>query len=222
MHGSNRLGGNSLSDLLVFGRRAGLGASDYVRALSDRPKCSEQAVEDAAKLALAPLERATNGEPAENPYTLQLDLQDTMNALVGIIRKADEVQEAIAKLTELRERYKRVRVEGDRHFNPGWHLAIDLRNMIIVSECVAKAALERTESRGGHTRDDYPSMEADWRKTLLVCRTAGDDPVVPDVSITREDQVPMREDLLELIDIEELEKYFTPEELANHSSRRGA
>jgi succinate dehydrogenase / fumarate reductase, flavoprotein subunit len=85
---------------------------------------------------------------------------------------------------------------------------------------VAKAALERTESRGGHTRDDYPSMDPNWRKTLLVCRAAGDDAVVPDVSITREDQVPMRADLLELIDIEELEKYFTPEELANHAARR--
>jgi succinate dehydrogenase / fumarate reductase flavoprotein subunit len=93
--------------------------------------------------------------------------------------------------------------------------------MLLVSECVAKAALQRTESRGGHTRDDYPSMEAQWRKTLLVCRTEGEG-VVPEISITREDQVPMRDDLLELIEIDELEKYFTPEELANHSSRRGA
>lgn len=221
MHGSNRLGGNSLSDLLVFGRRAGLGASDYVRALKERPTVSEEAVTDAAKLALAPFEGPSNGEPAENPYTLQLDLQDTMNSLVGIIRKADEVSEAIEKLRELRERYKRVRVEGDRRYNPGWHLAIDLRNMLLVSECVANAALQRTESRGGHTRDDYPSMESTWRKTLLVCRAEGD-AVVPDITITREDQVPMREDLLELIEIDELEKYFTQEELANHSARRGA
>ncbi|MDQ2636175.1 MAG: FAD-binding protein, partial [Actinomycetota bacterium] len=221
MHGSNRLGGNSLSDLLVFGRRAGLGASDYVRALKERPTVSEEAVTDAAKLALAPFEGPSNGEPAENPYTLQLDLQDTMNSLVGIIRKADEVSEAIEKLKELRERYKRVRVDGDRRYNPGWHLAVDLRNMLLVSECVANAALKRTESRGGHTRDDYPSMESTWRKTLLVCRAEGD-AVVPDITITREDQVPMREDLLELIEIDELEKYFTPEELANHSARRGA
>jgi succinate dehydrogenase / fumarate reductase flavoprotein subunit len=219
MHGSNRLGGNSLSDLLVFGRRAGLGASDYVRALAERPAVSEDAVAEAAKLALAPFDGPTNGDRAENPYTLQLDLQDTMNTLVGIIRKAEEVSEALAKLDELRERFKRVQVEGHRQFNPGWHLAIDLRNMLLVSECVAKAALERTESRGGHTRDDHPSMEAAWRKTLLVCRTEGDG-VVPDVTITREDQVPMREDLLELVDIEELEKYFTPEELANHPARR--
>jgi succinate dehydrogenase / fumarate reductase flavoprotein subunit len=219
MHGSNRLGGNSLSDLLVFGRRAGLGASDYVRALSERPQVSEEAVVEAAKLALAPFDGPSNGDSAENPYTLQLDLQDTMNSLVGIIRKAEEVTEAIDKLTELRERFKRVQVEGHRQFNPGWHLAIDLRNMLLVSECVAKAALERTESRGGHTRDDHPSMEAEWRKVLLVCRAEGDT-VVPDISITREDQVPMREDLLELVDIEELEKYFTPEELVNHPARR--
>jgi succinate dehydrogenase / fumarate reductase flavoprotein subunit len=142
-----------------------------------------------------------------------------MNSLVGIIRKADEVSEAIEKLKELRERYKRVRVEGGRHFNPGWHLAVDLRNMLIVSECIAMAALERTESRGGHTRDDHPSMDSSWRKTLLVCRAEGD-VVVPDITITREDQVPMREDLLELIEVEELEKYFTPEELENHSARK--
>jgi succinate dehydrogenase / fumarate reductase flavoprotein subunit len=95
--------------------------------------------------------------------------------------------------------------------------------MLLVSECVAKAALERTESRGGHTRDDYPSMEAEWRKTLLVCRASqkeGADSVVPDVTLTREDQVPMREDLLELLNIEELEKYFTSDELANHPARR--
>jgi succinate dehydrogenase / fumarate reductase flavoprotein subunit len=219
MHGSNRLGGNSLSDLLVFGRRAGLGAADYVRALAERPKVSDDAIAEAAKLALAPFDGPTNGDSAENPYTLHLALQDTMNTLVGIIRNADEVSEALAKLTDLRERFKHVQVEGHRQFNPGWHLAVDLRNMLLVSECVAKAALERTESRGGHTRDDHPSMEPEWRKTLLVCRTEGD-AVVPDVTITHEDQVPMREDLLELVDIEELEKYFTAEELANHPARR--
>jgi succinate dehydrogenase flavoprotein subunit len=220
MHGSNRLGGNSLSDLLVFGRRAGLGAADYVRALSDRPAVSEAAVEEATKLALAPFEGPSNGDKPENPYTVWLDLQDTMNELVGIIRKAEEITEAMDKLVELRQRFKNMKVEGHRLFNPGWHLAIDLRNMLLVSECVAKAALERTESRGGHTRDDYPSMDATWRKTLLVCRAEGADVVIPGVSVTREDQVPMRDDLLEILAIEELEKYFTPEELANHPARR--
>ncbi|OBI54817.1 fumarate reductase/succinate dehydrogenase flavoprotein subunit [Mycobacterium sp. E796] len=220
MHGSNRLGGNSLSDLLVFGRRAGLGAADYVRALSSRPTVAEEAVETAAKRALSPFEGPTDGAPAENPYTLQLELQQSMNDLVGIIRKADEISEALGRLDKLRERFKNIYVEGQRRYNPGWNLAIDLRNMLLVSECVAKAALERTESRGGHTRDDHPSMDSSWRKVLLVCRAAGGDEVIPDISITREDQLPMRPDLLELFEISELEKYYTDDELAEHPGRR--
>jgi succinate dehydrogenase / fumarate reductase, flavoprotein subunit len=221
MHGSNRLGGNSLSDLLVFGRRAGLGAADYVRALGEsRPAVSEQAVDAAAKLALAPFDGSGNGETVENPYKLQLDLQDTMNELVGIIRNAEEVERALSKIAELRERYRHVQVEGHRQFNPGWHLAVDMRNMLLVSECVAKAALTRTESRGGHTRDDYPSMDSEWRNTLLVCRTEGGDDVVPGVSVTKEAQVPMRPDLLELFEIDELGKYYTDDELADHPGRR--
>jgi succinate dehydrogenase / fumarate reductase, flavoprotein subunit len=221
MHGSNRLGGNSLSDLLVFGRRAGLGAADYVRALSSRPKVSEDAVETAAKRALAPFETPTNGASAENPYTLQLELQQSMNDLVGIIRKAEEITEALGRIDQLRERFKHIHVEGQRKYNPGWNLALDLRNLLLVSECVAKAALERTESRGGHTRDDHPGMDSSWRKVLLVCRAAGGDEVVPDVTVTHKDQIPMRPDLLEAFEIAELEKYYTDEELADHPGRRG-
>ena len=221
MHGSNRLGGNSLSDLLVFGRRAGLGAADYVRALSSRPKVSEDAVETAAKRALAPFETPTNGASAENPYTLQLELQQSMNDLVGIIRKSEEITEALGRLDQLRERFKHIHVEGHRQYNPGWNLALDLRNLLLVSECVAKAALERTESRGGHTRDDHPGMDSSWRKVLLVCSAAGGDEVVPDVSVTHKDQIPMRPDLLEAFEISELEKYYTDEELADHPGRRG-
>ena len=221
MHGSNRLGGNSLSDLLVFGRRAGLGAADYVRALSSRPKVSEDAVETAAKRALAPFETPTNGASAENPYTLQLELQQSMNDLVGIIRKSEEITEALGRLDQLRERFKHIHVEGHRQYNPGWNLALDLRNLLLVSECVAKAALERTESRGGHTRDDHPGMDSSWRKVLLVCSAAGGDEVVPDVSVTHKDQIPMRPDLLEAFEIAELEKYYTDEELADHPGRRG-
>ncbi len=221
MHGSNRLGGNSLSDLLVFGRRAGLGAADYVRALSSRPAVAQGAVDTAAKTALAPFEGPTNGNAAENPYTLQLELQQSMNDLVGIIRKSEEITEALGRLDKLRERFKNLHVEGHRQYNPGWNLAIDLRNMLLVCECVAKAALERTESRGGHTRDDHPSMDSSWRKQLLVCRTAGGDEVIPDIAITHEDQVAMRPDLLELFEISELEKYYTDEELADHPGRRG-
>ena len=181
MHGSNRLGGNSLSDLLVFGRRAGLGASDYVRALSDRPKVSDEAIEAATTLALDPFEPKAN---AENPYTLHAELQQSMNDLAGIIRKEGELEEVLAKIAELKTRYSNVVVEGGRIFNPGWHLAIDMRNMLLVSDCVAKAALQRTESRGGHTRDDFPKMDAHWRNKLLVCRAAdggAGDAVIPDV-----------------------------------------
>ncbi|ORV19542.1 fumarate reductase/succinate dehydrogenase flavoprotein subunit [Mycobacterium celatum] len=220
MHGSNRLGGNSLSDLLVFGRRAGLGAADYVRALRSRPSVSQESVDAAAKLALAPFEGPKDGGPAENPYKLQIDLQDTMNDLVGIIRKADEISEALSRLEELRTRFTRMQVEGNRQYNPGWNLAIDLRNMLMVSECVARAALERTESRGGHTRDDHPAMEANWRNTLLVCRAQNGDSAIPHISVSREEQVPMRPDLLELFEISELEKYYTDGELADHPGRR--
>ena len=221
MHGSNRLGGNSLSDLLVFGRRAGLGAADYVRALSNRPKVSESDVDTAVQRALAPFETPADGATAENPYTLQLELQQSMNDLVGIIRKQDEITEALGRLDQLRARFKNLHVDGGRAYNPGWNLALDLRNLLLVSECVAKAALERTESRGGHTRDDHPGMDSSWRKVLLVCSASGDDPIVPDVTVERKDQIPMRADLLETFEIAELEKYYTDEELADHPGRRG-
>lgn len=219
MHGSNRLGGNSLSDLLVFGRRAGLGASDYVAALAQRPTVSDASIEAAAEFALSPFNRPAGDANPENPYTLQADLQQTMNDLVGIIRTESEIQQALDKIEEFKVRYRNIDSPGGREFNPGWHLAIDMRNMLLVSECVAKAALARTESRGGHTRDDRPAMEAEWRRTLLVCRAA-DDGVVPDVSVTKELQSPLRPDLLEVFELEELKKYFTEEELANHPGRR--
>ncbi|MCH9702915.1 MAG: fumarate reductase/succinate dehydrogenase flavoprotein subunit [Actinomycetia bacterium] len=221
MHGSNRLGGNSLSDLLVFGRRAGLGASDYVRALSDRPKAPQGAVDEAARMALAPYDQHAN---PENPYALHAELQQSMNDLVGIIRKEAEIIEALTKLEELKKRVQNVTVAGGRVYNPGWHLAIDMRNMLLVSECVAKAALQRTESRGGHTRDDHPQMDADWRHTLLVCRTneaATRDALVPGVTVTPERQTPMRPDLLECFELSELEKYYTDAELAEHPGRKG-
>lgn len=217
MHGSNRLGGNSLSDLLVFGRRAGLGAAAYVKDLTIRPRPAETDIAAAAKTALAPFDPPAAGA-GENPYTLHTELQQTMNDLVGIIRKEHEVRAAIEKLAELRTRYAEVVVEGHRQFNPGWHLALDLANMLLVSECVAQAALLRTESRGGHTRDDHPGMDADWRRTLLVCAvdpaTATAD--VPDVTVTPAEQTAMRADLLALFDLGELEKYYTAAELAGH------
>ncbi|GGN87875.1 fumarate reductase/succinate dehydrogenase flavoprotein subunit [Nocardia rhizosphaerihabitans] len=217
MHGSNRLGGNSLSDLLVFGRRAGLGASAYVQQLTERPAPADADIAAAAKTALAPFDPPAAGA-GENPYTLHSELQQTMNDLVGIIRKEHEVREAIEKLAQLRARYANVTVEGKRQFNPGWHLALDLANMLLVSECVAEAALLRTESRGGHTRDDHPGMNPDWRNKLLVCAidpaTAGQP--MPAITVTPADQTPMREDLLALFELSELEKYYTEQELAEH------
>lgn len=222
MHGSNRLGGNSLSDLLVFGRRAGLGAADYVRSLSERPKVSDDHIEAATALALNPFEPKDN---PENPYTLHAELQESMNDLAGIIRKEAELVEVLGKIDELKRRYVNVTVDGGRVFNPGWHLAIDMRNMLLVSECVAKAALQRTESRGGHTRDDHPKMDAQWRNTLLVCRTVTDgtgaEAIAPQVTVTAEQQPKMRPDLLATFELSELEKYYTDDQLAEHPDRKG-
>jgi succinate dehydrogenase flavoprotein subunit len=171
MHGSNRLGGNSLSDLLVFGRRAGLNAAYYAGRLgNDRPAVSNIEVNQAAGEALAPFSH----EGGENPYTIQKDLQDVMQRLVGIVRTEDELLESLKQIDELKDRAKQLTVEGNRQYNPGWHLALDLPNMLDVSECIAKAALARHESRGGHTRDDYPGPDAVWgTKNLVLTETDG-------------------------------------------------
>jgi succinate dehydrogenase / fumarate reductase flavoprotein subunit len=212
MHGSNRLGGNSLSDLLVFGRRAGLGAATYVDSLGGlRPSVREADVVAAAQRAVSPFPTGTDNVGAENPYLLQQELQQIMNDLAGIIRKAGEMELALKKLDELRRRAQHVVVEGHRQFNPGWHLALDLRNMLAVSECVTRAALERTESRGGHTRDDYPVMDPDWRHVLLIC-TQHTNGAEDSVRVERKEQVPMRADLIDLFELDELKKYFTAEE----------
>jgi len=206
MHGSNRLGGNSLSDLLVFGRRAGMGAADYVAKLTgDRPAVAAADITAAQAEAAAPLERSGG----ENPYTVHAEVQRTMSDLVGIIRREDEIKAALAELEKLRERVGRVSAEGGSAYNPGWHLALDLRNIMLIADCVAQAALERQESRGGHTRDDFPGMNPEWRKINLVCALDGDR-----VSITRQPIPPMRDDLISLFDPAELKKYLTEEELA--------
>lgn len=229
MHGSNRLGGNSLSDLLVFGRRAGLHAAQYAMGLAERPRVDEVQVDTAAAEALRPFSAegpapgediGEEGHPPENPYALHQELQQTMNDLVGIIRRESEMQQALKKLAELRVRARRAGVEGHRQYNPGWHLALDLRNMLLVSECVARAALERTESRGGHTREDFPSMDRAWRRVNLLCRLtdptgglAATDPVRGQIALTRETTEPVRPDLLALFEKEELVKYLAEEEL---------
>ncbi len=232
MHGSNRLGGNSLSDLLVFGRRAGRYAAEYAAARTGeggnggdgaRVPVEDAQVDAAAAEALRPFSAETH-EPAdgppENPYTLHQELQQTMNDLVGIIRREPEMKQALEKLAELRVRARRAGVEGHRQFNPGWHLALDLRNMLLVSECVARAALERTESRGGHTREDHPSMDRRWRPANLLCsladpalEPAAADPERGRIALVREATEPVRPDLLALFEKEELVKYLADDEL---------
>ena len=204
-HGSNRLGGNSLSDLVVFGRRAGLGAADYLDSLGEqRPQALMDEIDAAAAEAIAPLERSGG----ENPYAVHSELQQTMNDLVGLIRREPEMTTALTELDKLRQRAAQVSAAGGSGYNPGWHLALDLRNMLLVAECVALAALERQESRGGHTRDDYPEMSPEWRKINLICSMSGDH-----VALTRQPVVPLRPDLMALFDRAELKKYLTEAEL---------
>jgi len=131
-----------------------------------------------------------------------------MSDLVGIIRKEDEIKSALAELEKLRARAANVSAEGGAAYNPGWHLALDLRNIMLIADCVAQAALERQESRGGHTRDDFPQMSAEWRKVTLICSLEGDR-----VAIKQQPMAPMREDLLALFDTGELKKYYTEAEL---------
>ena len=158
INGANRLGGNSLSDLVVFGKRAG----EYAAALAKKgaaPKLDDRQVDSAIKASLAPFERGGSGE---NPYKVQHDLQDTMQALVGIVRLEDEMQEALVKIAAFNERASRVGIDGHREFNSGWHTCIDLRNLLDVSEAIARSAIERKESRGGHFREDYQEKKDEF------------------------------------------------------------
>jgi succinate dehydrogenase / fumarate reductase flavoprotein subunit len=166
MHGSNRLGGNSLSDLLVFGRIAGKYAGDYAKGAQPL-KIEDDELEACAKEALAPFDR----EKGKNPFAVHEDLMNMMQANVGIMRTEDELKKAVDELEKLGETMKTLKVEGNRHFNAGWHETIDLRNMLIVSEAMARAAQLRKESRGGHAREDFPEMDKEkWAKVNVVAR----------------------------------------------------
>jgi succinate dehydrogenase / fumarate reductase flavoprotein subunit len=172
MHGANRLGGNSLGDLLVFGKRAGEYAADYAKGLgAGRPTVSDTDIDAAAAEDLLPFEI----EGGENPYTVHQELQNVMQDLVGLIRTESELVDAMEKIEAFKERISRVTVEGHRQYNPGWNLAMDLRNMLLVSEAAARAANERKESRGGHTRDDFPMTDYDyWGHQNLIVELADD------------------------------------------------
>jgi len=208
MHGSNRLGGNSLSDLLVFGRRAGMGAVEYVKNNGANP-VSDASIKTAAARIEAPFSR----EGGENSYSLHAELQEVTHNLVGIIRTGKEVEEAIEKIADIRKRSANVSVAGGRKFNPGFHLAFDLDNMLLVAESTAKSALRREESRGGHTRDDFPGMDTTWRQVNNISSFDG-----KQVNVKSQPLPPMPKELFDLFDIHELEKYMTPEEIAKGGS----
>jgi succinate dehydrogenase / fumarate reductase flavoprotein subunit len=173
LHGANRLGGNSLSDLLVFGKRAGEYAAEFAKK-NAAPAVDAARIDAAEKRALAPF--ASDGE--ESPYKVQHDLQQSMQALVGIVRREDEMVEALGKIAELAARAERVRVPGNRDYNPGWHTALDLANLVTVSEAIARAAIERRESRGGHFRDDFPQKSKEGDTFNLIVKKGKDAMVV--------------------------------------------
>ena len=192
LHGANRLGGNSLSDLLVFGMRAGKYAAEFASRQSSA-KIDAQEADAVIRAALEPFNRQGGGE---GPYQVEHDLQTMMQELVGIVRREEEMRRAVDGLKTLRERSRKVSVTGNREYNPGWHTALDLQNLITVSEIVARAALERKESRGGHFRDDFPEKDPAYGKFNIVVRrgTGGE------MQVTREPIPDMREDLKRIIE----------------------
>jgi len=190
LHGANRLGGNSLSDLLVFGKRAGEYAAAFARE-HGAVTVDESAVAGAAARALEPFDRSTG----EGPYQIQQALQQTMQDLVGIVRREDDMRQALGKIDALRARARRVSVDGNREYNPGWHTALDLGNLLTIAEAITRCALERRESRGGHFRDDYPSKDGSYTSFNIVIRKANDG----SMQLSREPIPPMPEELRAVI-----------------------
>jgi succinate dehydrogenase / fumarate reductase, flavoprotein subunit len=206
MHGANRLGGNSLSDLLVFGQRTGAAAAEYAAQQSEVPYVDPQAVQAAAKELAAPfgageglndVAATATGSGREDPYRLHEELQETMGSLVGIFRVEEDLDEAISRLAELRSRWNDVRIGGGRAYNPSWGLVYEVRNMLIVSEAVARSAKARRESRGAHSRLDFPDLDPIWAKQNSIARLNGEA-----MEIVTTPLPPMRDDLRKLISTE--------------------
>jgi succinate dehydrogenase / fumarate reductase flavoprotein subunit len=192
INGANRLGGNSLSDLIVFGKRAGEYAAQYARKTS-QPRIDDGAADKAINDSLAPFERGSQGE---NPYNVQQDLQDAMQNLVGIVRTESEMQEALVRIEQLKERATRLGAEGHREYHSGWHTSIDVRNLLSVSEAITRSAIERKESRGGHFREDYPEKVAAFGTiNIMVKQVAGSGMAVSRVPIP-----PMPDELKQVIE----------------------
>jgi succinate dehydrogenase / fumarate reductase flavoprotein subunit len=193
LHGANRLGGNSLSDLLVFGKRAGEHAAKYAKEMP-AGEVHVAEVEAAARALLAPFERG--GGDAEGPYKVQYELQDMMQAKVGIVRNEKDMLSALEGLEGLKKRAAKVGVGGNREYNPGWHTALDLDNLLTCSEAVTRSAIERKESRGGHFREDYTEKDPNYGSFNIICRKGPDGRM----QIVRQPISPMRADLKQVID----------------------
>ncbi|MEO5568677.1 MAG: FAD-binding protein, partial [Gemmatimonadaceae bacterium] len=192
LHGANRLGGNSLSDLVVFGKRAGESAARFARSHGEARIQSTEA-EQAEKAALSIIDR---GSTAEGPYQIQESLQGTMQDLVGIVRTQHEMEKALIEVRALKARAHKVGVNGNREYNPGWHTALDLTNLLTVSEAIAMSAAARTESRGGHFRDDYPDKSDEFSKFNHVVRKGG----TGEMQLERVDIPPMPDPLKAVIE----------------------
>jgi succinate dehydrogenase / fumarate reductase flavoprotein subunit len=196
MHGANRLGGNSLSDLLVFGRRAGIGAADFAESRGGTPNVDATEIQSVIDEAEAPFAR----EGGDNPYDIQHELQETMQSLVGIIRTGPELEEALVKLEEYKGRIAKLSVKGGKAYNPGWNLATDLPSMVTTSIAVAQGALNRKESRGGHTREDYPGPDPELGKVNFVQRQTAEHGYLAPISIDPEPLPEMPAELRALLE----------------------
>jgi len=196
MHGANRLGGNSLSDLLVFGRRAGIGAADFAEGRTGTPTVSAAEIQSVIDEAEAPFAR----EGGDNPYDIQHELQETMQSLVGIIRTGPELEEALVKLEEYKGRVAKLSVKGGKVYNPGWNLATDLPSMITTSIAVAQGALNRKESRGGHTREDYPLPDPELGKVNFVQRQTAEHGYLAPITVNPEPLPEMPAELRALLE----------------------
>jgi succinate dehydrogenase / fumarate reductase flavoprotein subunit len=191
MHGANRLGGNSLTDLLVFGRRAGKYAAEYAKDRAQYPQVNDDQVKGIVRIANQPFEDSGS----ENAYAIMQELQTSMEANAGMIRNESDLAKGLGNLKALRERAARVKVEGNRQYNPGWHYALDLRNLLTISEAISLAAMERKESRGGHTRDDFPDTTKEGEAFNVVVRPTGNGP-----SVIRQPRPAMRDELQKIMD----------------------
>ena len=199
MHGANRLGGNSLSDLLVFGKLSGDGAIEYANKLDAFPEVDEDRVKELMREATAPLNR----EDGTNPYLIQEKLQQIMQRCVGIVRNAEDLQKGLDELDEIREETKMAKAHASAQFNPGWNVALDLRNLIITAEAVTKAALVREESRGAHTRTDFEGERDEWLQYNVILGSGEDG----QLEVRKEERSDPPEDLASIANatLEELE-----------------